>query len=421
MNIFRIGILLLAVISASVSAEETKETFFTHVNSKLIKTLQVKVSGKTISTPIIELSGTNRIEISFDVLDPGFYSYAYDLIHCDADWTRSKLSQIEYMNGFQGSSIDDFANNMSTTVQYTNYCMYFPNEDVQPKVSGNYALQVYEESDPDQILFTACFSVCESMIDISATVTGNTDIDMNQLHQQLSFEIDPKTFSITYPQTDLKIWVYQNNRRDNAVTNLTPTSILSNKITYTNNRNLIFTGGNEYRRFECLSTRYNGMHVAGMSFHNPYYHVELMTDRRRNQQTYQYDEDQNGRFFIRCSNCSDPSTEADYYIFHFALEHSEIPGGNVYLSGDLYYNVLDENSRMDYNQETGRYEKVVLLKQGNYNYQYLFVRDGQTKAYTAPIEGDFFQTENEYGIYVYYCPRGARYDRLIGVCTINYK
>lgn len=129
------------------------------------------------------------------------------------------------------------------------------------------------------------------MVSVAATVSGNTDIDTNQSHQQVSFAINNKNFPITYPQTDLKIWVYQNNRRDNAVTGLQPMTILENQISYTNNQNLIFPAGNEYRRMEFLSNKYNGMHVESISFHNPYYHVELMTDYRRDQLSYQYDQD----------------------------------------------------------------------------------------------------------------------------------
>ena len=341
----------------------------------------MKVAGEMFSDPFIELGGENRIEVNFDAFNPGFGRYAYNLVHCNADWTQSNLSPIEYMNGFQGSTIEDFANAMGTTVQYTNYRLLFPNDDVQPKVSGNYALQVYNEDDPSQIVFTACFSIFEPMVSVAATVSGNTDIDTNQSHQQVSFAINNKNFPITYPQTDLKIWVYQNNRRDNAVTGL--------------------------------------QHVESISFHNPYYHVELMTDYRRDQLSYQYDQDQDGRFFIRCSNCNDPDTEADYYIVHFTLAMDLIPDGNVYLNGELYNNVLDEKSKMGYNPETHQYEKSVLLKQGSYNYQYLFVPNGQTVGQTGPIEGNFFQTENEYSIYVYYCPMGARYDRLIGVTSIR--
>ena len=54
-----------------------------------------------------------------------------------------------------------------------------------------------------------------------------------------------------------------------------------------------------------------------------------------------------------------------------------------------------------------------------YIYQYLFVPNGSTTGQTAPLEGDFYQTQNEYSIYVYYRPMGARYDRLIGVTTVR--
>ena len=81
--------------------------------------------------------------------------------------------------------------------------------------------------------------------------------------------------------------------------------------------------------------------------------------------------------------------------------------------------MLDERSKMGYNFDTGQYEKAVLMKQGSYNYQYLFVPNGSTTGQTAPLEGDFYQTQNEYSIYVYYRPMGARYDRLIGVTTVR--
>lgn len=416
MRVYSLLFLLFCAMAISVNAQVT---YCTNVNNEQIKTLQVKVVGEMISEPYITLNGENRMEINFDAFNPGFGRYAYSVIHCNADWTQSNLSPIEYMDGFQGMTIDDFANSMSTSVQYTNYCLLLPNADIQFKVSGNYAIRVYSENNPDQTVFTACFSVVEPMVNVSGSVSGNTDIDTNQTHQQVSFVVNNKNLPIAYPQTDLKIWVYQDNRRDNAVSGLQPMSILENQISYTYNRNLIFNAGNEYRRMEFLSNKYNGMHVENITFHNPYYNVELMTDYKRNNIPYQYDQDQDGRFFIRCSNCNNSDTEADYYIVHFTLVCDQIPGGNVYLNGELFNNVFDKKSQMSYNAEAHQYEKSVLLKQGSYNYQYLFVPDGQTQGETGPIEGNFYQTENEYNIYVYYCPMGARYDRLIGVTTVK--
>jgi hypothetical protein len=408
--------MLVSILFFETNAQEKYKT---GINSNLIHTLQVKVSGSMISVPIIKLDGDGQIEINFDAIGHNYNRFVYSVTHCNADWSQSALAPIEYLDGFQGLTIDDFATSVNTTTQYTNYILQLPNEDVRFKVSGNYAVQVCLENEPHKVLFTACFSIEEPLITIDAGITGNTMTDFNHEHQQINFTIHHKSMPITYPQSDLKLFVYQNNRRDNVVTNLKPTTILRDQLVYDNNRDLIFEAGNEYRRMEFLSNRYNGMGVNSIQFYNPYYHIELMTDRPRNNQPYVYDQDQNGRYFIRCSNCSDPDTEADYYIVHFALACEPFLDGSVYLNGDFFNNVLDERSKMGYNFETGRYEKSILLKQGSYNYQYTFSGNGTSMGQPGVIEGNYYQVENEYSIYVYYRPMGIRYDRLIGTAVIK--
>lgn len=409
---------LFLLLFFSILPGYAQEVFQNRIIDKDVQTLQVRIAGEQISDSYIPLNGDKVIEVNFDVLDPQIRRYAYTLTHCDADWKQSMLSPIEYMDGFQGITVDDFANGMGTTTAYTNYRFEIPNRDIQLKVSGNYAIRVYDEDTPDKTAFWACFSVVEPKVTVDASATGNTLIDTNRSHQQINFSINTTKFPISYPQSDLKIWVYQNNRRDNAVTGIMPTSISNSRIEYANMRELIFKAGNEYRRFEFLSNRYNGMHVNNISFHNPYYHVELQQDRpRRN--GYVYDQDQNGRFFIACSGSNDPDTEADYYLVHFTLKSDFYTDGQVYIGGELFQNIYNERSRMNYNRETGCYEKSLLLKQGNYNFRYLFLPEGETQALTELMEGDYFQTENEYIIYIYYRPMGERYDHLIGVKTLQ--
>lgn len=381
---------------------------------KRIKTLQVKQSGNIFTVPVITLGTDEQIEINFDDMTPNYERYAYNIIHCDANWQPSSLSQLEYLQGFQGLTIDDFASSFNTTVQYTNYRLFLPNDDIQFKVSGNYVVRIYKEDIPDETVLTACFSVVEPQVEIAAEITGNTLIDTYQKHQQVNFTVLKKNFQITYPQTDLKIRVMQDNRPDNAVTEVHPTAILNDRIVYENNRSLIFPAGNEYRRMEFLTNRYNGMRVEQISYFNPYYHVDLMIDHPSSLLTYEYDQDQNGRFYPACSQCDEPDIEADYYIVHFTLAMPETKQGKVYLNGDFVQNLFNKESEMIYNPDTQQYEKAILMKQGNYNYQYLYVPDGQTVGNTGGIEGDFHETENEYTIYIYYHPMGARYDRLIG-------
>lgn len=361
------------------------------------------------------------MEINFDAIDAGFTRYLYSVVHCNADWTPSSILPMEYMTGFQGLEIEDFANSLATTTAYTNYRFFLPNNDVNFKLSGNYVVKVYPEDKPDKVAFTACFFVTESVVSIDTKVSGNTDIDVNKNHQQLEFAINHKNFPIPHPLMDMKLYVYQNDRRDNVVTGMKPSSILQDQLVYSHLSELIFKGGNEYRRMEFLSNKYNGMNVQDIQFHNPYYHVTLYPEQKRNAGSYQYDQDQNGRFFIRCSGCDEPDIEADYHIVHFTLDEAEIPGGNVFLNGQFLYNDFNEDSRMEYNSETRKYEKSLLLKEGSYNYQYLFVPGGETAGQTLPVEGDFAETENEYTIAVYYRPIGARYDRIIGFTKISNK
>lgn len=390
-----------------------QQAYRTDIMDKVVKTLQVRQFGKPMSPPCISLPGKNQIEINFDILSDGFQYLAYSVTHCDADWQPSSLSPIEYMKGFQGMPIEDFANSLATTTSYTNYQLLLPNDEIQFKVSGNYAIKVYDESNPEKVFLTACFYIYEPLISISASFSGNTEIDTNEQHQQLSFSINHPQYPILHPQSDLKIWIHQNNRLDNAVTNLLPSLILNKQILFEHNQDLIFEAGNEYRRMEFLSNTYNGINVRDISFYNPYYHVKLSPDISR--QTHQYDQDQNGSYLINCSQCVDPDTEADYCIVHFSLPSDLYTDGAVYILSDIFNNLLDEKSKMDYNTVDSQYEKSVLLKQGHYNYLYVFVPNDEKQGTTGLFEGNFYQTENEYSIFVYHCPMDLRYDRLIGV------
>ncbi|MDR1600938.1 MAG: DUF5103 domain-containing protein [Tannerella sp.] len=395
--------------------------YHTEVISGQVKSLRAKVAGELISSPFLELNSDNVLEVSFDVLNHSQGRYVYSIIHCNENWTKSTLVPLEYMDGFQGMPIDDYAQAMTTTTHYSNFRLYLPNENVNFKVSGNYVLQVCHEDVPDKVIFTVRFFVYESLVGIRSTVRSNTDISFNSAHQQLDFQIDYRNMPIAYPQTDLKINVYQNNRTDNTVTGIQPSLVMDRKLTYDHIPDLIFEGGNEYRRIEFLTHRYNGLGIEQIRYFNPYYHADVMIDGSRNNQSYLYDEDQNGRFFINCSQCNTPDTEADYYIVHFTYASEQIPGGKLYLLGDFVQNRFDANSLMEYNPQTQQYEKALLMKQGNYNYQYIFVPDGETKGTVQPAEGSYFQTENEYTIAVYYRPMGARFDRLIGISTVRSK
>ena len=154
-----------------------------------------------------------------------------------------------------------------------------------------------------------------------------------------------------------------------------------------------------------------------MEYDDTYYHALLYADEQRTM--YVYDEDQNGRYYVRNGENVTNDTESDYFFTHFTLQMPQVAGGDVYLFGDLTNNRMEEAYRMEYNLIDHQYELVTPLKQGSYNYLYMYKPDGEETGQTRPCEGDFHQTENEYEVFVYHRPFGERYDKLIGFQKIN--
>ena len=122
---------------------------------------------------------------------------------------------------------------------------------------------------------------------------------------------------------------------------------------------------------------------------------------------------------MREYNSTDSNIGADYITVHFFLDTPELKGEEVYIDGEFTMGKFDERNRMKYNGEKGGYELQIPLKQGAYNYQYVTLPKGSnSKVSTSAIEGDKYETENEYNIYVYLRKPGDRYDRLVGYTTV---
>ena len=397
------------------TAQRNTQPYETQAFSDRIRTIETRVEGRDLFPPIIELNTGEHITISFDEFAEDVSYMQYSLIHCNADWRPSDLSDLEYLDGFNTNSIEEYEFSMATFAHYVHYSVTLPNADVQFKVSGNYVLVVYPENEPENILLQVCFSVYENDILVAPSVTSRTDIDYNREHQQVEITLNANNYRIQNPYNELKVSVLQNGRRDQEVVVTRPLRAQGSQIVFAHDRNLIFEAGNEFRRFEMVATRYAGLGVEKIYYFDPYYHVVLAPSLPRAETSYLYDQTQNGRFVIRQSGASDSDTEADYFVVHFTLDSDPIPGGKIYIDGEMTHHRYTPYNEMVYNPETGKYEKTLLLKQGSYNYQYLFLPDGAQAASAAPIEGNYYQTVNEYLVKVYHRPQGSRYDKLIGI------
>lgn len=379
-----------------------------------IKTLTICKDRNWSSLPILNLGAENVIHLSFDEMSHDYHRLSYRIIHCNSDWKKSDLATPEFMNGLPENDFEDGIQSVGTYTPYTHYALQLPNPNVQLLVSGNYVVEVFDKYKPKELLLTACFSVLEQKVRINATVTATTDVDYKKEHQQLDLNLSPIGLTIAQPLQELQLVVQQNHSRDQEVRAIKPDNIVGDNLIFEHNAKLIFKGGNEFRRFETTTHKYAGLNINRIEYFKPYYNAELLPATKRSN-GYLFDKDQNGRFVVTSQEAQHAATGADYFLVHFSFPMDEpFLDGAMHLYGDFVLNNLDETSKMSYNFEHKAYEKALLLKQGSYNYRYALKKTGSSFANSQPIEGSYWETENEYQIYVYYRPFGSRYDKLIG-------
>ena len=429
-NLFTI---LLLLIGCSVSlAQHRTQT----IDPNNIRTLRMRYMVEaieptgTINRPYLVLpeSGIidgsdeqNTLEISFDEMSHDIHQYSYRVLHCNMDWTESDISSYEYLDGFTTADVIDYEQSMNTQQAYTHYWFTFPNADMQLKASGNYVVQVYEDGDQEQVVAEVCFAVVEPIVGIEAKIRANTDIELNGRYQQLDIDVQTKALNMRDAQ-DVKIVVRQNGRIDNQVVLEKPTYVEPNRLRYVNQKALIFEGGNEFRHYDTYSTYYAGYHVDMIDYVQGEYHALLDIDEVRGtiskkagrQGTpYLTEADANGQWLVNCEKTDYVDTDAEYMWVHFCLPVDQPLMAPVYVGGDLFDNDYSADNMMQYDANNKCYYLYAYLKQGGYNYMY-YTLDNK-KMSLLPLEGSHWQTQNEYSVWVYYRPFGARYDRLVGV------
>jgi len=394
----------------------------TRIIDPAFRTLKVSNPDNFFALPVIRLNSNDRIVISFDEISDDYSYLQYRLIHCNSDWTPSQLLESEYLDGFNIANIEDYAFSSNTFVHYVNYRIELPNENMAPLLSGNYLLQVFPQDDSDLTLLQARFQVSEGAVQLNGNISGRTDKGFQTEWQQATLRLLPGGFKFQNPYQDLKIKIMQNGREATARTIVRPSRVEGQEIVYDHMPELIFPGSNEYRRFETVRITGPGMHVDSARFGDVNYHAFLMTDTDRAYRPYAYDQTQHGRFMVRDYNSTDSDLGADYVTVHFRLDAPRLMNADVYLDGEFTHGRRDETTRMIFNETRQVYELEMLLKQGSYNYQYLAVPhgggEGEYKPDHSVIEGNKYETLNEYDVEVWYRPPGARADRLLTVSQV---
>lgn len=369
------------------------------------------VQGSQNSIPLFSLN--DQFTFQFDDLFGNEANYYYQIQHCDYDWTPSQLVKSEYLAGFDDVRIQTYTNSFNTLQVYSHYTLSVPNRQTQLRVSGNYVLKILNED--REVVFSRKFILFEDLVSVPLQIRRARNLSVINYMHNLDFSIKTQNIIFQNPLKNVKVMLMQNGRFDNVITNIKPQYTLGNDLIYKYDTETQFWAGNEFLYFENKDIRAAGNNVGRVDSNGSLYNSHLYTNEARASQPYTYFPDANGNFIPLNINAENNNIEADYAWVYFSLSAPAFfEKKDIYVNGMFNNFAKTSEFKLDYNEQKGLYEKAIVIKQGFTNFEYEVAgTNGKIDAANA-IDGNFYQTENNYFVIVYYRENNSRYDRVIG-------
>lgn len=379
-----------------------------------IKTVSFVQNNQNI-VPIFQLG--DSFQLQFDDLFGNDASYFYEIIHCDYNWNPSDLQKIEYLKGFDNQRIQESSSSFNTLQIYTHYKLSFPNATTQLKISGNYILKILNED--KEVVFSRKFIVYEDLVSVPIQVKRARNVTDLDSKQNVEFSIKSNVINFQNPLKNIKTVLLQNGKFQTAITNIPPQYTIGNDLVYKYDTQTQFWAGNEFLYFDNKEIRVASNTISRIDSQKEIYNSYLYTNEARANSNYYNWQDVNGNFVVRKLFAENSEIEADYSWIYFSLSAPTFRSadGSIYVTGMFNNYALTPENKMEYNNEKGIYEKAILIKQGFTNYEYFAVNPNGTIDQENAVDGNFYQTENEYTVLVYYRTNTDRYDHVIGKGT----
>jgi hypothetical protein len=416
-------ILCWAMIALAASAQLPD-----HIYKPNIRTVKLYKSGDLYSYPVLVLNSNEQLELHFDDMDGDVKYYYYSFQLCNADWTPANVQSFDYIRGFQSNRITTYRSSSIVQTRYTHYQAYLPERNSAPTKGGNYLLKVFLNDDTSKLVFTKRMLVISSKTSVTAQVMQPFNGNFFRTHQRVQVSVSTLANQITtFSPQDLKVVVVQNYIWNGASVLDRPTIFRGNYYEYSDEENTTFAAGKEWRWIDLRSLRLMSDRMLKLSDNdsNGRVDVYIKPDVERRDQLYVYYRDINGIYTVENRDNSNALWQSDYAQVHFTY----VPPGNrayegksVYVFGELTNYEQNDDTRMQFNNETGVYEKELYLKQGYYNYSYVTLTDKKQAGVSPSLEnteGNYWGTENGYMVMVYFRPFGARADELVGFARVN--
>ena len=395
-----------------------------HVYKSNIHSITLTRYADIYSYPVMMLNSADRFELHFDDMDADVKNYYYSYLLCNADWSPTTLTTFDFIRGFQNVRISDYRQSSIALTRYTHYQAVLPDRNSVPVRSGNYLLKVFLDGDTSKLVFTKRFLVVDNRASIATEIQQPFNAQWFQKYQKVSVGVTLNSTINVFNQQDVKVVLIQNFAWPTALYLNRPNIFRGNYFAYNDEATTSFPGGKEWRWIDLRSLRLMTDRMQRLDKNKNVTEVFVKPDGERLKQPYLYYRDLNGLFTIENGDNVNPYWQGDYALVHFTYfppANRPYEGKNIYIYGELTGYAINDSTKMIFNTERGAYEKTLFLKQGYYNYSYVTVTEDR-KANNFSVEnteGNYWATENNYMVLVYYHAFGARADELIGFATLN--
>jgi hypothetical protein len=387
-----------------------------------VQTVLLYADDNQLIDPVIPLENmVERLTLSFDIIDGQGEVLNYTFIHCSHDWQPTEIQRIQYASGFESNRIDDYAFSRNTLIEYVNYQLKFPKDDMMPLISGNYLLVVFGD-DFNDLYLTRRFMVMDEKAHVGATVPRYPDdLSLTDTHQQLNVKVNMTNYLSGNTQQFSSLTIRQNGRWDNAAEGLKPTYVYPDYISFEHHPQTVFESTNQYRRFNTSNFYFQSENLAHIRQTDYSFEIDIATCESRARKAYASYEDIHGEKFVYVENENlDNFTEADYCVVNFFYKNeAPLTHEDLYIMGALNDWRFDESNKMSYDYRLHGYTCSMVLKQGYYNFMFATVDRTTGEVMTDLTAGNHWETNNVYKLYFYYYNSLKGYDELIGYSTVN--
>ena len=388
----------------------------------VLKSLQAYKNNDQTKLPVLLMGKKNndKITIEFDIKAQDQPNLIAVFRFCDRNWKPYDNLFLTNYGRDRGYKFNTSI--LPNTVEEANYHYkgIFPTKKdfVSFPFSGNWKFYITDYSDTSLVYATGKFYVVYTDVSLNSSLKEDqmegTDLFPTELNKVFNVTTKFNLPDDLFPSYVKEVRIIENHKINYPYIIDRNFNTLKRQYYWDANRKFTFTArdiqpGNEYRQLNLMNVnRFNSKDVSAQ--YNGMEYSRFFEQGKS---------DLNGGEILKNFN----NRYATYLNVNFLLRTPEDNYGDVYLVGAFNNWTAQESFKM--NKDNDLYSLNVNLKRGIYDYQYVAAvgnSRGKISYDWLSLEGNSWQTTNEYHIFLYYNePDLGGYDRIIGYSLIKSK